>query len=230
MLKPRGSGTWGARCLTVLTLIASASAAGAQSVAGPARHQLESSVARKSTRLVRLLPGLLFGGSMPAGELGDLYSTGIRGGLTLTAVVPTQPFGIRAAVTHDRFGGGTVTPSGQSPVTIQGASMTSLTFAGLISERAERSSLLYLSAGVGIHRLDAQSAESLDPGDDEDPVDDPDEPLPEPAPETRFGASIAGGITFRFAGLPSYVEVQVVKLFGVDALVVPLVLGVQLGR
>jgi hypothetical protein len=178
---------------------------------------------------VQLLPGLQFGGSLPTGGLGDLYSTGIRGGLTLTAVVPTQPYGVRAAVTHDRFGGGTVTPPGQSPVTIEGARMTSLSISGLFSERADRSALLYFSAGVGVHRLNARTAESIGP-DDEEPVDDPDDPLEPPAVETRFGASAGGGINFRFAGLPSYVEIQVVKVFGADALIVPLVFGVQLGK
>lgn len=219
----------GVRCLTFLALVSTTSAAGAQREPERRYQQLERGAAVQARRVVQLLPGLQLGGALPTGALGDLYSTGIRGGVTLTAVVPTQPYGIRAALAHDRFGGGTVTPPGQSPVTIEGASMTSLSLSGLFSERAERSALLYFSAGLGIHRLDALSAESLDPGDDE-PVDDPDEPLPESAAETRFGASIGGGITFRFAGLPSYVEVQVVKLFGADAVIVPLVFGVQLGR
>lgn len=223
------AGGWGLRCLAAFALVGVASTAGAQMVSGQAQHKAERGVAVQDSRVVQLLPGLQIGGALPTGGLGDLYSTGIRGGLTLTAVVPTQPYGVRAAVTHDRFGGGTVTPPGQSPVTIEGARMTSLSISGLFSERAGRSALLYFSAGVGVHRLEARSTESLGFEDDE-PVDDPADPLAPPAVETRFGASAGGGINFRFGGLPSYVEIQVVKVFGADALIVPLVFGIQLGK
>lgn len=229
MSKRLVSGRWGVRWLTIFALVVVAPAAGAQGVYRRAQHDAERGAVMQASRVVQLLPGFQLGGALPTGELGDLYSTGIRGGLTLTAVVPTQPYGVRAAVTHDRFGGGTVTPPGQSPVTIEGARMTSLSISGLVSERAVRSALLYFSAGVGVHRLDARSAGSIGSGDEE-PVDDPDDPLQPPAVETRFGASVGGGINFRFAGLPSYVEIQVVKLFGADVLVVPLVFGIQLGK
>ncbi len=229
MPKRAVSGRWGVRWLTASALVSAASAAQAQGVYLHALDDVERGVVMQASRVVQLLPGLQLGGVLPTGGLGDLYSTGVRGGLTLTAVVPTQPYGVRATVTHDRFGGGTVTPAGQSPVTIEGARMTSLSISGLFSERADRSALLYFSAGVGVHRLDARTAESLRVDDDE-PVDDPDEPLASPGAETKFGVSAGGGINFRFAGLPSYLEVQVVKLFGADALVVPLVFGVQLGR
>lgn len=229
MSKRLVSGRWGVRWLTAFALVSVAPAAEAQEGYRRALDDVERGVVMQASRVVQLLPGLQLGGVLPTGGLGDLYSTGVRGGLTLTAVVPTQPYGVRATVTHDRFGGGTVTPPGRSPVTIEGAKMTSLSISGLFSERADRSALLYFSAGVGVHRLDARTAESLG-SDDEEPVDDPDEPLASSGAETRFGASAGGGINFRFAGLPSYVEIQVVKLFGADALVVPLVFGVQLGR
>lgn len=229
MPKRRVSGTWGVRWLTVFAVGGVASAVEAQPVYRRAPDGADRGVVMQASRVVQLLPGLQLGGVLPTGGLGDLYSTGIRGGLTLTAVVPTQPYGIRAAITHDRFGGGTVTPPGQGPVTIAGARMTSLSISGLFSERAARSALLYFSAGLGVHRLDARTAESLG-SDDDEPVDDPDEPLASPGAETRFGATAGGGINFRVGGLPSYVEIQVVKVFGADALVVPLVFGVQLGR
>lgn len=225
----RVSGRWGVMWLTAFALVSVPAAAEAQGAYRRAPDDVERGVVMQASRVVQLLPGLQIGGVLPTGGLGDLYSTGVRAGLTLTAVVPTQPYGVRATVTHDRFGGGTVTPPGQSPVTIEGARMTSLSISGLFSERADRSALLYFSAGVGVHRLDARTAESLG-SDDDEPVDDPEDPLASPAAETKFGASAGGGINFRFAGLPSYVEIQVVKLFGADALVVPLVFGVQLGR
>jgi opacity protein-like surface antigen len=166
---------------------------------------------------------------LPTGELGDVYNTGLRAGVTLTAVVPTQPYGVRAALTYDRLAGGSISPPGGTLVSVDAASVLSLTVSGLYSERAERNALLYFTAGIGVHRLDAVSAESLDPDDDE-PTDDPDDPPPEPGAETKFGASVGGGLTFRIGGLPSYLEVKVVKLLGADAVLVPVVVGVQLGR
>ena len=68
-------------------------------------------------RAVRLLPGIQLGGVLPTSELGNLYSTGLRAGATLTAIVPTQPYGVRLALTYDRLSGGTVVagaePAGQ---------------------------------------------------------------------------------------------------------------------
>lgn len=181
-------------------------------------------------RAVQLLPGLQLGGVLPTGELGDVYSTGIRAGATLTAIVPTQPYGVRAAVTYDRLGGGTISPSAGTVLDVEAASMLSLTINGLYSERAQRSALLYFTAGLGAHRLDAQDTDELDPGDDE-PTDDPDDPPSDGAgAETKFGASVGGGLTFRIGGLPSYLEVKVVKLFGADAVLVPVVFGIQFGR
>lgn len=209
----------------------------ASATRGAAQHNEEMGIARagvspaaaQRVRPVRLLPGIQFGGSLPTSELGDLYGTGFRAGLTLTAVFPALPYGVRAALTYDRFGGGTVTPPGNSPVTVDAASMTSLTVTGLISERAARSALLYLTAGIGLHRLDAEALDTLGTGDDE-PVDDPDLQPTSGGAATKFGASVGGGLTFRVAGLPSYIEIQAVKLFGADALVIPVVIGVQLGR
>jgi len=209
----------------------------ASATRGAAQHNEDMAVARagvspastQRVRPVRLLPGIQFGGALPTSGLGDLYSTGFRAGLTLTAVLPALPYGVRAALTYDRFGGGTVTPPGSSPVTVDAASMTSLTVTGLISERAPRSALLYVTAGIGLHRLDAEALDTLGTGDDE-PIDEPDVQPVSGGTETKFGASVGGGLTFRLAGLPSYIEVQAVKLFGADALVVPVVIGVQLGR
>ena len=185
--------------------------------------------APQAVRAVRFLPGVQAGGVLPTGALADVYNTGLRAGVTLTAVVPTQPYGVRAALTYDRLAGGTISPPGGTLVNVDAASMLSLTVSGLYSERAERNALLYFTAGIGVHRLDAESAESLDPDDDE-PSDDPDNPPPEPGAETKFGASVGGGLTFRIGGLPSYLEVKVVKLLGADAVLVPVVVGVQLGR
>lgn len=181
-------------------------------------------------RAVQLLPGLQLGGVLPTGELGDVYSTGIRAGATLTAIVPTQPYGVRAAVTYDRLGGGTISAAAGTLVDVEAASMLSLTINGLYSERAQRSALLFFTAGLGVHRLDARDTDELDPGDDE-PTDDPDDLLSDGAgAETKLGASVGGGLTFRIGGLPSYLEVKVVKLFGADAVLVPVVLGMQFGR
>ena len=183
----------------------------------------------QATRVVRLLPGIQLGGILPTGELGDVYNTGLRAGVTLTAIVPTQAYGVRAALTYDRLAGGTLTPPGGALTDVDAGSMVSLTVSGLYSEQADRSALLYFSGGVGVHRLDVESAESLDPGDDE-PSDDPDNPPSAPGATTKFGASVGGGLTFRLGGLPSYLEVKVVKLFGADAVLVPVVVGIQLGR
>ena len=181
------------------------------------------------SRVVRLLPGIQFGGVLPTGALGDVYNTGLRAGLTLTAIVPTRPYGIRAALTYDRLAGGTIAPEPNTLVDVDAGSMLSLTVSGLVTEQAPRNALLYFTAGAGVHRLDARTLESLVP-DDEGPVDDPDDPPPEPGAETKFGASVGGGLTFQIGTLPSYLEVNVVKLFGADALLVPVVVGIQLGR
>jgi opacity protein-like surface antigen len=183
----------------------------------------------QAVRGIRFLPGVQLGGVLPSSELGDVYGTGVRAGATLTAVAPTQPYGLRAALLYDRLAGGTYTPPGGAPVDVDGASMLSLTINGLYSQRAERNALLYFIAGVGVHRLEAESVESLDPGDDE-PTDDPEDPGAASDTETKFGASVGGGLTFRIGGLPSYLEVNVVKLLGADAVLVPVVVGIQLGR
>ena len=117
-------------------------------------------------------------------------------------------------------------PPGQLPLDVDAGSMLSLALSGLVSERAERSALLYFVAGVGVHRLDAPDPDVPD----DEPTDDPDVVVESGGTETRFGASVGGGITFRLGPLPSYLEVQVVKLFGADAALVPVVVGVQLGR
>lgn len=218
-----------ASCLALACFASGSGAAAQHNENARAARAGVSAVPAQRVSAVRLLPGIQFGGSLPTSELGDLYSTGFRAGLTLTAVFPTLPYGVRAALTYDRFGGGTVTPPGSSPVTVDAASMTSLTVAGLISERTARSTLLYFTAGIGLHRLDAEALDTLGTGDDE-PIDDPDVPPTSGGAETKFGATVGGGFTFRVAGLPSYIEVQAVKLFGADALVVPVVIGVQLGR
>jgi hypothetical protein len=184
--------------------------------------------AAQRVRAVRLLPGIQLGGVLPTSELGNLYSTGLRAGATLTAIVPTQPYGVRLALTYDRLSGGTVALPGQPAREVGAGSVTSLTVAGLVSERAERSALLYFTGGLGVHRLDADDPSSSGP--DDEPTDDPDVVDSEGGAERKVGAMVGGGITFRIGGLPSYLELQVVKLFGADAVLVPLVVGVQLGR
>jgi opacity protein-like surface antigen len=196
-----------------------------------AQHNESSAGARVATaqrvRAVRVLPGVQLGGVLPSSELGNLYGTGLRAGATLTAIVPTKPYGVRLALTYDRLSGGTVAVPGQPVRQVEAGSMVSVTVAGLYTERAARSALLYATGGLGVHRLDA--ADTAPRGDDE-PTDDPDEPVASAGAETKFGATIGGGLTFRIGGLPSYLEVQVVKLFGADAILVPLVVGIQLGR
>jgi opacity protein-like surface antigen len=207
-------------------LVLAASAAGAQH--NERSIPLGGSGAVQAGRTVRLLPGVQAGGVLPTSDLADFYNTGLRVGATLTAIVPTQPYGIRLALTYDRLSGGSVTPAGQPPVEVDAGSVVSLSVTGLISERAERNALLYLIAGAGVHRLDASGPDSL--GSDDEPTDVPDDIVDTGGAETKFGASVGGGITFRLGGLPSYLEVQIVKLFGADAVLVPLVVGVQLGR
>ncbi|HSJ63127.1 MAG TPA: hypothetical protein VK922_04375 [Gemmatimonadaceae bacterium] len=184
--------------------------------------------AAQAVRAVQFIPGLLLGGVLPTSELADFYNTGIRAGATLAAVVPARPYGVRLAVTYDRLSGGTVALPGQTVREIESGSVVSVTLAGLVSERAERTALLYFTAGAGVHRLDIESAESS--GSDDEPTDEPDEVSDTGGAETKFGASVGGGITFRLGRFPSYLEVQVVKLFGADAVLVPVVVGVQLGR
>lgn len=216
------SGWIGALCLA--TVAANADAQQSRSAAS-----VRDESAAQATRIVRLLPGAQLGGVLPTGGLGDVYNTGIRAGLTLTAIVPTRPYGVRAALTYDRLPGGTIAPEPNTLVDVDAGSMVSLTVYGLVTEQAPRNSLLYFTAGGGVHRLDTRTLESLVP-DDEGPVDDPDNPPPEPGPETKFGVSVGGGLTFQLGTLPSYLEVNVVKIFGADAVLVPVVVGIQLGR
>lgn len=209
--------------LCLATIAAAADAQQSRSAAGVGGER-----AAQLSRVVRLLPGAQLGGVLPTGGLGDVYNTGIRAGLTLTAIVPTRPYGIRAALTYDRLPGGTIAPEPNTLVDVDAGSMLSVTVSGLVTEQAPRNTLLYFTAGAGVHRLDTRTLESLVP--DDGPVDDPDNPPPEPGPETKFGASVGGGLTFQIGTLPSYLEVNVVKIFGADAVLVPVVLGVQLGR
>lgn len=223
-----GNARRAAACLMVMVVGAVPRASAQPNVDAGARVGPSTS-ARQEFRAVRFLPGVLLGGTLPAGELGDVYNTGVRVGATLTAIVPTRPYGVRAALTYDRLAGGTIVPPGGVLVEVDAATMVSLTVEGLVSERAERSALLYFTAGAGVHRLDARSVESLIPDDDE-PTDDPDNQPPAPGAETKFGGSVGGGLTFRIGDLPSYLEVKVVKLFGADAVLVPVVVGIQFGR
>lgn len=216
--------TWRQFAVAVGAALAATTAAGAQhneSSVGP-----RAGAAAQAVRAVRLLPGIQLGGVLPMGGLADFYNTGVRVGGTLTAVVPTRPYGARLSLSYDRLSGGTVVPPGQLPLDVDAGSMVSLALSGLVSERAERNALLYFLAGVGVHRLDAPGSDVPD----DEPTDDPDVIAESGGTETRFGASVGGGITFRLGPLPSYLEVQVVKLFGADAMLVPLVVGVQLGR
>lgn len=187
-----------------------------------------SASAVQAVRAVRLLPGLQLGGVLPTGELADFHNTGLRAGATLAAVVPTRPFGVRLALTYDRLSGGTVSAPGGALVQVGAGSMLSLSLAGLVSEQAERNALLYFTGGVGVHRLEASGTVTPSGGDDE-PTEEPIDEVVEQQ-QTKAGASVGGGITFRVGGLPAYLEVQIVKLFGADALLVPLVFGVQFDR
>ena len=210
---------------------AAVAAAAATTTAARAQHNESSAGLRpggaaQAVRAVRVLPGIQLGGVLPMGGLADFYNTGLRVGATVTAVVPTRPYGARLSLTYDRLSGGTVVPPGQPPLEVDAGSVLSLALSGLVSERAERNALLYFVAGVGVHRLDAPGSDIPD----DEPTDDPDVIVETGGTETKFGASVGGGITFRLGSLPSYLEVQVVKLFGVDATLVPLVVGVQLAR
>lgn len=217
------------RCVIACVVVALLATVPASAQPIESRSAVRTGSPAQLAKVVRLLPGFQLGGVLPTSELGDVYNTGLRAGLTLTAIVPTRPYGVRAALTYDRLPGGTIAPAPNTLVDVEAGSMVSFTVSGLVTEQAPRNALLYFTAGAGVHRLDARTLQSLTP-DDDGPVDDPDAPPPTPGPETKFGASVGGGLTFQIGTLPSYLEVNVVKLFGADAMLVPVVLGIQLGR
>lgn len=180
-----------------------------------------------SSGMGRLTAGVQLGGSLPTGELGDLYNTGMRGALLIAARIPDRALALRGTLAYDRFGGGTVVPSGAPPLQLEAATMLSVSIAALIGEAGEAVSP-YLVAGIGAHRLSG--------GDEAAPRDPGEEPIPgEPEPVllesgTRAGATIGGGVRFRLIGLPAHLEVSAVRLFGIDATIVPVVLGIEFGR
>lgn len=187
-------------------------------IAAPARAQDAAPGAR------RISVGLQLGGSLPTGELGDFYNTGIRGALTASVALPERPIALRATLSADRFGGATLVPAGGSPIELDAATMLSLALGAVIGESRE-SVAPYLLAGIGVHRLSG--------GDEQTPGEPGEEPLPgEPtieraASETRAGATVGGGLRFRLVGRPAHLEVSAVRLFGANATIVPVVLGME---